>query len=135
MKINWKCPHCRATNTDYTEVTAVPMCGDCLLDVEWEDIPERPQRRTDREAGKPSLPESPDGDPVAGFIGREIAVERVEIYPETTGDNDHMVYVHFTNPRHAWLCTVPADLNINLYFNRAVWIDLATMTVIDGIAE
>jgi hypothetical protein len=34
----WSCPHCTAENKDILEMTCTPMCGDCGLDVEWDDI-------------------------------------------------------------------------------------------------
>lgn len=36
--IIWTCPHCGSENTDYLSMTAIPMCGDCQMDIDWSVI-------------------------------------------------------------------------------------------------
>lgn len=38
METKWKCPHCKADNTDDPEATAVPLCAGCDKDVHWDEI-------------------------------------------------------------------------------------------------
>lgn len=36
--ILWTCPHCGSENIDHPSMTAIPMCGDCQKDVDWQEI-------------------------------------------------------------------------------------------------
>jgi transcription initiation factor TFIIIB Brf1 subunit/transcription initiation factor TFIIB len=38
MLIEWDCPECGAINVDDDRETAVPMCGDCGVEVGWDEI-------------------------------------------------------------------------------------------------
>ena len=42
IEIFWHCPECGAKNWDNPTFTAAPICSDCDLSVEWDEITDRP---------------------------------------------------------------------------------------------